>query len=84
LDQNGGSIVNVEVDDILTLMTRELDLDVGDVTPESTADDIEEWDSLGHLALCMAIEARYGIVIPMDQVGELLSVPAIIDYLNRL
>ena len=47
----------------------------------STPADVELWDSLGHLRVCMALEERYGVQIPMEEVGELQSVPAILKYL---
>jgi acyl carrier protein len=73
--------MHVEVEDVLAILTRELDLDEGDITEESIADDVELWDSLGHLRVCMALEERYGVQIPMEEVGELQSVPAILKYL---
>ena len=48
---------------------------------ESTSTDVEFWDSLGHLRVCMALEERYGIEIPMEDIAELQSVPAIVTYL---
>ncbi len=73
--------MHVDVEDLLAILTRELDLDEGDITEESTAADVELWDSLGHLRVCMALEERYGVQIPMEEVGELQSVPAILKYL---
>jgi acyl carrier protein len=73
--------MHVDVEDVLTILKRELDLDEGDITAESTATDVELWDSLGHLRVCMALEERYGIQMPMEDIGELQSVPAIVKYL---
>lgn len=76
--------MNVEVGEILELLTHELDLDEGEIGPESTAEEIVNWDSLGQLSVCMALETRYQVKIPMEQVGELQSVPAIVGYLAEL
>lgn len=73
-----------DVTEVLALMVAELDLDQGEIGPDSTIDDVDNWDSLGHLRVCMALEARYGVTIPMDQVGELRSVPAILALLAAL
>ena len=73
--------MHVDVEDVLAILTRELDLDEGDITEESIAADVELWDSLGHLRVCMALEERYGIAIPMEDIAELQSVPAIVKYL---
>ena len=76
--------MNVQVEEILELLTHELDLDEGEIGDKSTAEEIVNWDSLGQISVCMALEARYHIKIPMEQVGELQSVPAIVDYLAGL
>lgn len=68
----------VNLADVLDLLAGELDLDEGEITGMSTMADVANWDSLGHLRVCMALEARYGIKIPMDQVQELTSVTAIL------
>jgi len=39
-----------------------------DITAESTADDIEEWDSLTHINLIMMIELRFDIEFNQKQV----------------
>lgn len=52
------------------------------VTAKTTADDIEDWDSLEHITLIGAIEAEFGMkfrmseVSTMKNVGELASIVA--------
>jgi len=47
------------------------------LTPETTADDIEGWDSLSHVNLIMAVETRFDIrfkpkeVLSFKNVGDL-------------
>ena len=47
------------------------------LTPETTADDIEGWDSLSHVNLMMAVENRFDIrfkpkeVLSFKNVGDL-------------
>ena len=38
-----------------------MDLDDVQLTPETTADDVEEWDSLSHVRLIVAVEREWGI-----------------------
>jgi acyl carrier protein len=53
-----------------------------DVTPETTAKDIEDWDSLSHVRLMVAIERKFKIkfknseIEAMTNVGELLKLIA--------
>lgn len=74
--------VSVDVAEVLAVITTELDLDDGEVTAESTIDDVENWDSLGHLRVCMALEQRFGVKIPMEEIADLRSVPAIVAKLS--
>ena len=49
------------------------------VTPKTTADDIEDWDSLEHITLISAVEREFrmkfkmGEISSMKNVGEMLS-----------
>lgn len=74
--------MSVDVADVLAVITTELDLDEGEVTADSTIDDVENWDSLGHLRVCMALEQRFGVKIPMEDIADLRSVPAILAKLS--
>lgn len=50
------------------------------VDEETTADDIEDWDSIEHINLISAVESEFGIrftmgeVSGMKNVGELISI----------
>lgn len=55
---------------------------LGQVTPESTPDTIETWDSMAHLNLVLSLEQSFGITFNPDEIAELTSVRAIIDRIN--
>ncbi|MDA0194118.1 MAG: acyl carrier protein [Bacteroidetes bacterium] len=44
-----------------------------DVTEESSTDSIENWDSIRHLNLIIALEEQFGVSIPDDDVGNMLN-----------
>ncbi|WP_072418356.1 MULTISPECIES: acyl carrier protein [unclassified Ruminococcus] len=52
------------------------------VTPDTTADDIEDWDSMEHINLIGAVENEFGLrfkmgeVSGMKNVGEMASIIA--------
>ena len=52
------------------------------VTPKTTADDIEDWDSLEHITLISAVEREFrmklymGEIYSMNNVGEMASIIA--------
>jgi len=56
-----------------------LDLDECNLTDETSANDIEEWDSLSHIQLIVAIEKSFGIkftsleIMKWRNVGELVD-----------
>lgn len=74
--------MKVVLADVIELLVGELDLDDGEIDASSTMNDVENWDSLGHLRVCMALEARYGVQIPMERVPELTTVSAILGMLE--
>lgn len=49
----------------------------GALSAATTADDVEEWDSLGHIRLMLAVEQKFGIrfqpseIIGLKNLGEL-------------
>ncbi|MDD4125883.1 MAG: acyl carrier protein [Eubacteriales bacterium] len=52
------------------------------LTPKTTADDVEDWDSLSHITLIAAVEDEFGVkfkmkeVSSMKNVGEMVSIIA--------
>lgn len=61
------------------IFQEELDNDQIVISPETTADDIEEWDSLTHIQLIVAIEKFFKIrftsneIQSWNNVGEMVS-----------
>ena len=70
----------MELEDKLNQIFRRVfdDNDIN-ITPETTANDIDGWDSLSHVNLIVAIEAKFGIrfsqkeLLTFKNVGELLK-----------
>jgi len=44
------------------------------VTPQLTADDVDEWDSLSHIRLVLAIERKFGLQFSAAEVSRLKNV----------
>lgn len=75
---------NMDTREIFTRLNRVFQ-DVFDddsirVTPNTTADDIEDWDSLEHITLISAVEREFrmkfkmGEISSMKNVGEMASI----------
>lgn len=44
------------------------------VSPELTADDVEEWDSLSHIRLILSVEKAFAIKFSAAEIGKLKNV----------
>lgn len=51
------------------------------ISDTTTADDIEDWDSLEHINLIVATEKRFGIKFNMGEVGKLKNVGEMVDII---
>jgi len=51
------------------------------VTPETTSEDIEDWDSLEHINLVAAVEQEFGIKFTMAQVVGMKNVGEMVDII---
>lgn len=45
-----------------------------DVTPETSTESVENWDSFRHLQLVLSVEGEYGVQLDPQQVPELTTV----------
>jgi acyl carrier protein len=61
------------------IFREELELDDLVLTDETTADDVEEWDSLSHVQLVAALEEAFGIefksreILSWENIGDLID-----------
>jgi len=65
--------------DAILQQLREIMIDVLDVddltlTPETTAEDVEEWDSLSHVRLVVAVERHFGLKFKNAEIEGLKTV----------
>lgn len=51
------------------------------VTEDTTAEDIEEWDSLEHINLILAVEQHFGMKFSMGEVTGMKNVGAMADLI---
>ena len=52
-----------------------------EVNRETTADDIEDWDSLEHINLVSAVEKEFGVKFTMAQVVGMKNVGEMVDII---
>jgi acyl carrier protein len=63
------------------LLAEAFQVPQAEITPELAFGDLPQWDSMGHMELMMLLEERFGIEISTETIAQLVSVPAIIQYL---
>lgn len=70
--------------DIQDIFRDNFDDDSLVITRETTADDIEDWDSLEQINLLTAMEKKFGIKFTLDDVRGLANVGDMTDLIVRL
>lgn len=60
-----------------------MDRDDIDITREMTAEDVEDWDSLSHVRLIVAIEQGFGIKFANSEVDTFKCVGDLMDAIAQ-
>ena len=55
-----------------------------EITRETCADDIEDWDSLEQINLLTAMERKFGLKFQLSDVRDLKNVGDLLDLIDRL
>jgi acyl carrier protein len=67
----------------LTSVFREVfDEDELHLTPETTADDVDGWDSLTHIRLVLAVSKAFGVKFSASEIGSLKNVGEFADMIE--
>jgi acyl carrier protein len=53
------------------------------LSPETTADDIEGWDSFNHISVIVAVETRFGVKMTTAEIEGLSDVGALVAAIER-
>lgn len=73
-----------EIFETLTEICKDVfDVDEIELTDDTTADDIEEWDSLTHLSLINEVEMEYGFKFTMAEIQQLKNVGDLVDTIIK-
>jgi acyl carrier protein len=59
-----------------------LDNDDVNLTPETNAGEIEEWDSLSHILLVVGVESHFGIKFNSVEIAELQNVGEFVSLIH--
>lgn len=77
------STPNERFETIANIMRDVFDADDLVVTLETRADDVEEWDSLSHIRLVVAIERKFGIKFKNSELESLQNVSDLVSLVGE-
>ncbi|ROH87092.1 acyl carrier protein [Pseudomethylobacillus aquaticus] len=76
--------MSIAPEDIKNILQDILDTDLEEFTAETSAKDVDGWDSLNNVRLLLQIEREYGVDIPVDEIENLKNVGDLITVINKL
>jgi acyl carrier protein len=69
---------------IKQVMSAVFEVPLESINEDASTDTIENWDSLRHLNLILALEEEFGVTIPDEEVGNLVNYKLIELVINDL
>lgn len=69
---------------IKQVMSAVFEVPLEKINENSSSDNLENWDSLRHLNLILALEEEFGVSIPDEEVGNLVNFKLIELTINEL
>jgi acyl carrier protein len=74
----------MEYTKIRQVMSAVFEVPLESITDDASSDNIENWDSLRHLNLILALEEEFGVSIPDEEVGNLVNYKIIELVINDI
>ena len=69
---------------IKTVMANVLNIDVSQISEVSSADTLQNWSSLNHMSLAIALEEEFNISFKDEQLVEIISYPLIVCIIKEI
>lgn len=74
---------NEVLEKVSEVLREEFEDDELEISDETTAADVEEWDSLAHLSIVHEIEKKFGIKLTMGEIQESKNVGEFVDAIVK-
>jgi acyl carrier protein len=65
------------------IMATALEVPPESIRENTSMKDLEEWDSLGHVHIMVALEQAFDLYMDVEDFADLDSVPAILSFLQK-
>ena len=77
IERENMSIENENMNRLIVLLTKILEVNPSKINKESSVDNVEAWDSLRHMNLVIAVEQEFDVSISEEDAMEMNSVELI-------
>jgi len=71
------------IDTVQNLLAEALRVEIAEISSETQFGDLPQWDSMGHMEVLVALEKAFGIEVTAETITNLVSVPAICQYIKE-
>lgn len=71
------------IDELTTVFEEVFDQKGLRLVPETTANDIDGWDSMSHVTMLMAVEDHFGIEFKPYEIANLVNVGALLALIEK-
>ena len=74
---------NIELlEKVRTVLAKALNVELNDISPDTTFGDLPQWDSMGHMEVMISLEEHFSVEINADTISELISVQAVCEHVS--
>jgi acyl carrier protein len=70
------------ISEVISILSDLFIVDPEELSPDSSPDTVEAWDSLQHLNLVIDVEQKYNISLSPAEIEAMVSVQAIVGIVN--
>lgn len=75
---------NISEQDVLGVIEKALKTGPGSIGPDTVAEEVEAWDSLGHLSILTGLDVLFdGRIADIGEIADATSVPKILAALRQ-
>jgi len=75
--------MKIENSDLTAIVARALGVEESVVTESAEVGHPPEWDSLGHLRVCLAVEERFAVGLGLEEIAEVTSIQRLKNFLQN-
>ena len=69
-------------DQLQEIVASALKVSPDEIQRTTSSDDLEAWDSLGHVHIMIAIESAFNIYMDVEDFAEMDGIPAMLEFLS--